>query len=122
MILVAKIVVPLKPPSLNIWNNKKNSRFLYMNTKKKWARWIPPAGYGQRADGFRFVTVTRHLQGRERVFDQDNLVGGFKPIADILVKHRFLLGDTEDSVMITYRQARGKDSQTVIEVFKHGES
>jgi len=122
MILVAKIVVPLKPPSLNDWNNKNNSRFIYMNVKKKWTRWIPPANYDQHADGFRFVTVTRFMRGRERAYDGDNLVGGFKPVADILVKHRFLLGDTEDSVLITYGQTRGEKSETVIEVFKHGES
>lgn len=108
------IVVRLKPPTQNELGANKGGRgawWQYAATKKLWASHIPPCPHHQRAAGPRHLRVTRVLGHRERAYDTMNLVGGLKPIVDLLVECGYLVDDRDQEFSFSVHQRRPAPSE-----------
>jgi hypothetical protein len=55
----------------------------------------------------KFITFTRIMGKRERLYDDDNLIGGLKPVRDALVDVGIIDNDNAASAEFIYRQVRG---------------
>jgi len=65
------------------------------------------------------VHITRVYSGRGRPYDDDNLSGGCKQLRDAISAILGLQGDSkEDGIAFAYHQKKGKETQTLIEIYR----
>jgi hypothetical protein len=114
--------IPLPTPSLNEWKVAPSGagRWKYTSVRRTWHKWIPPAPYLFRrflkSPGYKtFITVQRVMGPRNRPLDYDNMVGGFKPVLDILKAKNWMVDDDPKHLAeTTFTQDRGLEGATVI--------
>ncbi len=105
--------IPLQTPSANKMHRRGFNHHVYQRLKNDilllvmtYARGVP------KATGPRKVTLTRLIGKAGKKYDFDNLVGGLKPLLDVMVKQQLLTGDAPHQVAVEYRQERAKDHGT----------
>jgi len=89
------------PFALNNWVKKFKPYFKNMEFLPK-----PESGY------YRRIRYTRYIRNHRSSYDHDNLVGGFKPIQDWLVKKGLIEGDRANQIKTDHREKtleRSKD-------------
>jgi hypothetical protein len=59
------------------------------------------------AERRRRVVLTRLYDGRSRMWDQDNLVGGGKSTVDAMILAQLLVADSHDFAEVHWKQTRG---------------
>lgn len=110
--------IPLNMPSANVMHRRGFNHHVYQRLRNDilmlvmtYGQWVP------KATGPRKVTVIRLIGKGGRKYDLDNLVGGgCKPLLDVLVKQKLLLGDAPHQVVVAYEQERGKEHGTRVEI------
>jgi hypothetical protein len=63
--------------------------------------------------------VTRVFTGRRREFDHANLVGGCKPLIDVLVSMAIIVDDAPKHFTCAYAQRRGDRNETILELMEY---
>ena len=107
--------IPMVLQSLNTFANKKN-RWAYANWKKKVrviGLYLPEV---TRIRSKSSVVIARHYGKGRRKYDHDNMVGGCKPIIDLLVRQGYLYNDTPEYVEVEYIQVKSDDGEDQIEI------
>lgn len=89
-------------------NSRRDNR-MYKKERRRWERALQPYLHLKPATGHRRVFFTRFWGARKRAFDYGNLVGGFKPLLDMLVKMNLLLDDKPALCSEYYRQMKSPD-------------
>jgi hypothetical protein len=104
------LVIPAAAQSLNtVGVNSKNNRS-YRGARRKWCGLIKKhAGEIPEAEKPRRVFFTRFWGKGKRAYDYGNLVGGFKPLLDELVKAGYLIDDCPKYCSEYYRQFKSPD-------------
>jgi len=126
LIYVTSLNIPRRPPSLNdITRKYRSRRWGYVTIKRIWRKEFAPCPRQLRAKAEvrRRVRFTRWLGPRERIYDDDNYIGGLKPIRDILVELGYLVDDTETCAEFEYHQrseVRRYGSNLVINIEEFG--
>lgn len=100
--------------SLNAWNNKP--RYHYLKQRKAWEKTLAGTVFlWGRAQGKRRLTVKRIVQGRNGLIkDRDNLVGGLKPIKDVLTRMGVFVDDSDE--YLTFEIIQGVDKAPRVEI------
>lgn len=95
--------------------NSGSTRWAYAADRDQWTRrlQVATANIGQHrlgplrsATGFRRLTLMRHYDGRQREFDEANLVGGCKGLVDSVVRLGMLVDDSRKHAQIIYKQTK----------------
>jgi len=106
--------VPLQPPSLNDFHGRP--RYHLHNIKNAWGKWIEPLTMPKRARVRVRLKVTRFYTGQGfRPYDADNLIGGFKPILDLLKAKTgagYIVDDSPKWLELEFKQVRGLEPTT----------
>ena len=104
------IVIPHAAQSLNtVGINSKNNR-AYRGARRAWARSLKKASNGVApAEKARRIFFTRFWGRGKRAYDFGNLVGGFKPLLDEIVRAGYLIDDAPKWCSEYYRQYRSAD-------------
>lgn len=107
--------------------NSKSSRGRYLygrhvyGQREKWAEemYEPPDGWDKNTR--KLVTFTRVMSYRQRPFDDDNLIGGLKPVRDALVDIGYLRNDDSSAAEFVYKQEKDEDGdpRLRIEIIEH---
>lgn len=63
--------------------------------------------------------VTRVYSGRSREFDHGNLVGGCKPLIDVLVSAAVIQDDAPRHFSCAYHQKHGDRNETILELLEY---
>lgn len=103
----ANLVIKRQPPSLNKligmhWAVKHR-------LKQTWIGELPWLNKDERATHRRVVKFTRLIGPRERRYDDDNFIGGCKPIRDALVSMGYILDDDDAGAEFVYSQIVSPD-------------
>lgn len=98
-----ELMYPLPTPSLNVWlrlHHRERTRI-----KKQMAMVAICAArlHGPHAATRAHVTITRHGYG---TLDQDNLIGGCKPLIDALTTAGFIVDDSPRWLQADYHQVK----------------
>lgn len=114
-------MIDRKPPSLNellaLHNRtafsptKRGRAIAYAKLKwirTSWADDMPQIRDEELATGKRSVKLTRLIGHRERAYDDDNFIGGCKPIRDALVDMGYILGDDATKAIFVYAQEKSE--------------
>ena len=102
-------------------NAKGTAGYKYRRTKVRIRKALIMASHGQNglaAEGARRITLTRFYAKRKRLYDRANLVGGGKPLVDLLVECGILKNDNAvwfEGVFHQLPSPTGKD-MTQIEI------
>lgn len=110
-----KFTIPKISQSLNVWQRQ---HFMVRNRiKKAWVWEVKVTklnGKWPEATTKQKVVITSY---RKRRLDQDNFIGGAKPLVDALTKNKLIFDDSPDWVDVEYRQEiDGKNTRTEIEI------
>lgn len=112
-------LIQLEIHSMNKFNNQYN-RFAYSSYKKKCAHiiglYFPCV---ERSRMLKKVTITRLYGKGKRELDYGNMVGGCKPILDILKKLGYIWDDSPMFIKEKYLQAKNiysDSSDTIIKI------
>lgn len=98
-------------------SGRGRSGWKYREQRKLWARAIGAANIVcQPATGPRRLWLTRQWGKGQRAYDTDNLIWGFKPVVDEIVKQGWLLDDTPDKVERIYDQFKSEDGFNYVHV------
>jgi hypothetical protein len=99
-----------RPPSLNErLHNGGPTRFAYAKVRDAWIWEFRAARLAHgipAATGPRRLIARRIYSGREQERDFVNLVGGYKPVIDAMVRERLLVDDRPAMLADTYEQVR----------------
>lgn len=105
-----RFFVERRPPSMNErLHNSGPTRFAYAKVRDLWILEFRAARLAHRipkATGPRRMLARRAYGGREQERDYVNLVGGFKPIVDAMVREGLLVDDEPAQLADRYEQAR----------------
>lgn len=105
-----EFLIPRDSPSQNeIAANHGPGRFAYGQVRDEFSILVLAEKMRQRiprAAARRRVTFTRLYSGRHRRRDRGNLIGGLKPLLDVLVRLELLVDDSEKHVEDHYLQER----------------
>lgn len=106
-----RYIFVLKKAAISTNKLKSNGRGSspYRGHRAAWERLLRPYTHLPKAKGKRRVFFTRFWGKRKRAYDYGNLVGGFKPLLDMLVKHDFLVDDSPRWCYDYYRQFKSPD-------------
>lgn len=112
------IVIPRAAQSLNQVGTNHRNNHKYRGARRSWAYYlqrhgaldIPPA------EGKRRIFFTRHYGKRKRPFDYGNLVGGFKPLLDMIVDCDLLIDDKPKYCAEYYSQQRSDNGEDYITI------
>lgn len=110
------LTIPKASPSLNTVTGKHWIR--YWRAKRLWERliWIAKVQAQIYADPLlehATVTITRY---GKRLLDDDNLVGGAKPLVDSLKALRLIVDDSPRHIALTVFQFQSTQEQTDIHI------
>jgi len=107
------MIIPVSAQSLNeVGINNSRNNWKYKKARAAWEhRFSKYVGRIPKAYAHRNMFMTRFYRTRKRDYDYGNLVGGFKPGLDMLVKHGFLLGDQPKHCSEYYRQYPAPDGR-----------
>jgi hypothetical protein len=104
-----------RPPSMNDrLHNSGPTRFAYAKVRDLWIYEFRAARLAHRipqATGPRRLVARRQYSGREQERDFVNLVGGFKPIVDAMVREGLLVDDKPALLADEYAQERVEKTQ-----------
>ncbi len=108
------LVLNASAQSLNsVGVNNKNNRG-YRTARRRWERLLKPYEKLPLATNKRRVFFTRFWGRAKRPYDYGNLVGGFKPLLDMLVKCGLLVDDRPTFCEEYYRQFKSPDGQDCV--------
>jgi hypothetical protein len=96
--------------------NSKNNR-AYRGSRRKWKKLLQPYSRIPKATKLRRIYFCRFYGKGKRPYDYGNLVGGFKPLLDEIVRAGLLVDDRPNTCADYYRQEKspcGTDYVTVI--------
>lgn len=117
-----RIVVPMVPPSGNQMRRKYRHPFAYQKLRDGWKRTIWAMGTagrnGVKAGNARLL-VKIHVE-HSRLYDEDNLVSGCKPILDSLKGLGYIKDDSPEHIELEITQEKSIERQTTIEVLPAG--
>ncbi len=103
------LVLEQSAQSLNaVGTNAKTNRG-YRAARNRWARLLKQYKHLPKATGHRRIYFTRFWKKRKYAYDYGNLVGGFKPLLDEIVKAGLLLDDKPSVCSDYYRQFKSPD-------------
>lgn len=131
-----KFNIHRKAPSLNKlisleqssrWAHTKRGRYLYYKARKNYSReaWLQEvyeAPEGWDTSKRKLVTLTRVMGYNERKYDDDNFIGGLKPLRDALVDAGLIANDNARSAEFKYEQVKGdpeNEPMLTVEVIDH---
>jgi hypothetical protein len=109
-----KIIVPMVPPSGNQMRRRYRHPFAYLKLRDTWKHNIWALGPRFRA-GNEKMDVTIHVE-HSRLYDEDNLIAGCKPILDSLKSLCYIKDDSPAFIELKVTQAVSREKQTTIEV------
>ena len=88
--------------------NSKNNRG-YRGARNRWGKLLQPYGKLPEAKKPRRIFFTRFWGKGKRAYDFGNLVGGFKPLLDMVVRAKLLVDDSPKHCAEYYRQYKSPD-------------
>jgi hypothetical protein len=103
------LVIQRSAQSLNsVGVNSKNNRG-YRGARNRWKRELKKYENLPKAKAYRRIFFTRFWGKGKRAYDYGNLVGGFKPLLDEIVRAGLLLDDSPKHCSEYYRQYKSPD-------------
>lgn len=119
------LIIHQSAQSLNaVGVNSKNNRG-YRGARNKWKRKLQQYNELPPAESYRRIFFTRFWGKGKRAYDYGNLVGGFKPLLDEIVRAGHLIDDSPKHCAEYYRQYKAPDGDDhvviVIEDVSHAE-
>lgn len=96
-------------PSQNALGGNHKTGFVYRRYRKFYEHALVELNAVPRANKFRAVLITRVYGKRCRTYDMGNLVGGCKPLVDVLKGFAVILDDRDDCARFYYKQERSAD-------------
>jgi len=106
------VLAPIRVVSLNVWKNADWR--VYHKEREKWLKYLSLViPNGVHHDNFRYVSITVYHKNYARFYDQDNLIGGCKPVVDCLKELGWIFDDTRNWVRVWYYQTRIEDALAV---------
>ena len=109
-----KITVPMVPPSGNQMRRQYRHPFAYLKLRDSWQRTIWALAKRQPAMEVK-AAVKLHVE-HGRLYDEDNLIAGCKPILDSLKRLSLIRDDSPEFLELTVTQEKSRERQTIIEV------
>lgn len=105
------ILDDIELPSLNtVGTNNGRKKYKYRNWRRDWNKLLQKyVGKIPKATGHRHVTIIRARGKGKRAYDYGNLVGGAKPLLDMLVANGFLLDDNPKVCSEYYHDIKSND-------------
>ena len=112
--MIKTATIPKKVESSNLWLWKP--WYVYSNYKKGWFNTLPLffPRLEKRHDGHMMYVAIHSI--RKRLIDNDNHIGGCKPILDWLKQARYIWDDSPNFVLTKYTQVKGNADITNITV------
>jgi Holliday junction resolvase RusA-like endonuclease len=111
------LVYPGQSPSQNMLKGNSKGNYLYRKWRKsfqkileKQMKAVPPA------QGRRIGVLTRYWAKGCRPYDLENLVGGLKPLIDVLKRNGVIIDDAPKWWRGYYRQEKSADGANRLEI------
>lgn len=100
--------------SLNAWNNKP--RYHYLQQRKAWEKVLAGTVFlWGRAKSKRRLSVRRLVEGKNWLIkDRDNLIGGLKPLKDVLTRMGVFVDDSDE--FLEFEISQGVDPKPRVEI------
>ena len=96
--------------------NSKNNRG-YRGARNRWARTLNKhSTFLTKAKKYRRIYFCRYWGKGKRAYDYGNLVGGFKPLLDEIVRAGYLIDDSPKYCSEYYTQYKSKTGKDYVEV------
>jgi len=101
-------------------SRSKRGRYLYgRHVYRQREAWVeemyePPKGWNKETR--KLVTLTRVMSYRQRPFDDDNLIGGLKPVRDALIDAGYIRNDDSSAAEFVYKQEKDVDGEPRLRV------
>jgi len=95
-------------------NTRHNNR--YRNARRAWERLLTPYSCLEAPTNHCRVYFTRYWKRGKYGYDYGNLVGGFKPLLDALVRAGLLVDDSPKHITEYYDQRRSPDGTDYVQV------
>jgi hypothetical protein len=111
--IVKEVFIPVRPPSANKWAGRRNWK-TYYGIKKKWGKTMAlffPAIEKKQTPTL--VEITSYYCHPAKVYDEDNFIGGLKPIIDNLNQLGYLWDDTPTYLILGPIQVKTKNPNEV---------
>lgn len=105
------IILHANAQSLNVVGTNGKNAHAYRKARNRWKRLLQPYNHLPKATGHRRIHFTRFWGKGKRAFDYGNLVGGFKPLLDMLVADGHLVDDKPKFCSEYYRQYKAPDGK-----------
>ena len=93
--------------------NSRNNR-AYRGSRRRWERLLVKYSHLKKATGPRRIYFCRYWGKGKRAYDFGNLVGGFKPLLDMICKLGLLINDAPNNCSEYYRQQRDLDGNDYV--------
>jgi len=100
--------------------NKGNSRFLYKKFRDSFLMRLKHLGTNE--ENRTAWKITRHWGAKKRLFDEANLIGGFKPIIDSMQKVGIIKDDSPKYFKAYYFQQKSESGKGFITIEKLSEA
>lgn len=111
------ILIEQAAQSLNaVGVNSKNNRG-YRGARNRWKRKLQPYEALPKATAYRRIFFCRYWGKGKRAYDYGNLVGGFKPLLDEIVRAGLLVDDSPkhcSEYYSQYKSPNGKDHVVIV--------